>query len=629
MSEMAKSAEGSAKVENLTSFILFAAAVCGLYVSSLYSYLLFHTLVETFCIFVMLAVFLLSWNSRSLLDNHYFLFLAISFLSSGAFELVHTFAYKGVGIFPGYDANLPTQCWIAFRYVFSLSFLAAPLFTTRKLKVPATLAGFAVVTVLLLSAIFSGNFPDCFVEGSGLTPFKVYSEYLIIAFLFAAIALLLRKREFFDPRVLKALVLSMASATAAEAAFTQYASVYGPANLVGHLFLFLSAFLIYRAMVVTGIREPAAVLFRNLELSREALKNSEERLHFALETSHIGAWDLDFVDSTSFRSPEYHRIFGYPELQPRWSYEAFLDHVLPEDRAEVERKIRVATDWRTDWSFECRIRRRDGEVRWIWSAGKHRFDAAACLRGMTGLIQDITGRKGAEEALQKAHGELAKQMEERTGELREKEVLLKEIHHRVKNNLQVISSLVSLQADGSPDETVREGLQDLTYRVRSMALVHEKLYRSADLARIDFAEYAESLLNYLWQAHGTAAAAVRLTLELEPLSLPVDTAVPCGLILNELAGNALKHAFGGKSGGEVTVSLGGAGERTVRLCVRDDGVGLPPELDWRRTGSLGLRLVQMLAGQLNAKVEVSSCQGTQFQIIFKEPETAENGRAGA
>ena len=164
-------------------------------------------------------------------------------------------------------------------------------------------------------------------------------------------------------------------------------------------------------------------------------------------------------------------------------------------------------------------------------------------------------------------------------------------------------------------------LQDVTHRVRSMALVHEKLYQSADLARVEFAEYARSLLNYLWRAHGTAASGIRLALDLEPVSLSVDAAVPCGLILNELASNALKHAFRGRAGGEVTVSLRGGADGQVRLCVRDNGAGLPAGFDWRQAQSLGLRLVQMLAGQLHAAVEVSSVEGTEFTITFEGPKT--------
>jgi PAS domain S-box-containing protein len=233
------------------------------------------------------------------------------------------------------------------------------------------------------------------------------------------------------------------------------------------------------------------------------------------------------------------------------------------------------------------------------------------------LRREMTERERAEEALQKAHSELATQMEERTRELREKEVLLKEVHHRVKNNLQVISSLVGLQASGSNDETVREVLRDVTYRVRSMALVHEKLYQSSNLARIDFAEYARSLLGYLWRAQGAVAAAVRLTLDMEPISFSVDIAVPCGLILNELAGNALKHAFQGRPEGEVMITLKGADDGRVLLRVRDNGIGLPAGFDWREARSLGLRLVRMLAGQLDATVEVTGSEGTEFEIAFK------------
>jgi two-component sensor histidine kinase len=223
---------------------------------------------------------------------------------------------------------------------------------------------------------------------------------------------------------------------------------------------------------------------------------------------------------------------------------------------------------------------------------------------MAGIVQDITARKHAEEALKAS--------------LSEKEVLLKEIHHRVKNNMQVISSLLSLQASHLPDDSMRAILQDVTHRVRSMALVHEKLYQSADMARIEFAEYAQTLLGYLWRAHGTPTSYIRLALDLEPTPLSVNAAVPCGLILNELATNALKHAFRGRNSGEVIVSLHGNPEGQVCLRMRDNGTGLPAGLDWRSAKSLGLCLVQILAKQLSATVEVSSVggEGTEFSVTF-------------
>ena len=255
----------------------------------------------------------------------------------------------------------------------------------------------------------------------------------------------------------------------------------------------------------------------------------------------------------------------------------------------------------SDFDMELPMRRPDGEVRWMRLHSRPR----RLPDGRTvwdGVQTDITETRRAEEQIKAA--------------LAEKEVLLKEIHHRVKNNMQVISSLVDLQADQLKDDAMRAVLQDVTHRVRSMALVHEKLYQSADMVRVEFAEYAQSLLGYLWRAHGTAASGIRLALDMEPVPLSVNAAVPCGLILNELATNALKHAFRGRDGGEVTVSLRRNPEGRVCLRVRDNGAGLPAGLDWRRADSLGLRLVQILAKQLCATVEVQSGAGTEFLVSF-------------
>ena len=346
--------------------------------------------------------------------------------------------------------------------------------------------------------------------------------------------------------------------------------------------------------------------------AEEELRESEERLRLFIEHAPAGLAMFD-------------REMRYLAVSRRWRNDYKLGDrqligvshydVFPEIRDEWKTAHRRGLAGEVMSAEADRFVREDGSVQWVKWEVRPWNDAAGATGGIVIFTEDVTDRKLAEETLQDAHDELVRLLDVRTRDLREKEVLLKEIHHRVKNNLQVISSLVGLQADGSKDETIRGVLRDVTDRVRSMALVHERLYQSANLASIDFAEYSRGLLGYLWRAHGSPA--IELKLDLSPVSLPVDTAVPLGLILNELAGNTLKHAFKGCSKGEVTVSLKDGAADGILLSVSDDGVGLPAGLDWRQAKSLGLRLVQMLAGQLGATVEVTSCEGTRFEIKFQ------------
>lgn len=281
------------------------AALSGLYASSLYNFLLFHSLIEVFSVIVGFVIFVLAWNTRSVQENNYLLFLGIASLFTGALELVHAFAYKGFGVFPGHDADLPTQLWIAFRYLFSLSFLAAPLFIERPLHVTRMIAVYGFATALLFWSIFAGVFPRCFIEGRGLTPFKIASEYIIIGIFLAALGLLLKKRSALDRGVLRLMVFSILSSVAAELSFTHYASVFGFASLLGHFFLFIAVYLIYRAIVVTGVVNPSSLLFRNLKLSEEALKRSETKYRALFENMIDGFAFHEVVVNDAGRPVDY------------------------------------------------------------------------------------------------------------------------------------------------------------------------------------------------------------------------------------------------------------------------------------------------------------------------------------
>jgi len=207
--------------------------------------------------------------------------------------------------------------------------------------------------------------------------------------------------------------------------------------------------------------------------------------------------------------------------------------------------------------------------------------------------------------------------------LREKEVLLKEIHHRVKNNLQVISSLLRLRARTISDEAAREVFAGSQERIEAMALVHERLYQSRNLSRVDFREYAQSLVERLAGAHVDPPERVRLALDVVPVELSVELAIPLGLLLNELVTNALKHAFAGRARGELRVALtrGAGPTRSYVLTVGDDGVGLPESVVPGETETLGMELVATLADQIDAKLTIRRDRGTTFELAF-DVETA-------
>lgn len=349
---------------------------------------------------------------------------------------------------------------------------------------------------------------------------------------------------------------------------------------------------------------------RQLEQAHAALRESEQRLRLAHQAAKAGTWEWNLRTSENIWSDELWPLYGIDPHRCAPSYDAWLSSMHPDDRDRAAQTVQAAVAAGGDLKVEWRVTDEDGSVRWLFSRGEPQRDAAAQVVRYLGIVLDITDRKHAENALRESEERLR-------ASLAEKEVLLKEIHHRVKNNMQVISSLVALQAEESGDASMRSMLQEVGQRVRSMALVHEKLYQSDGLARIEFAGYAEDLLRYLWRAHGSTASTIRLALSLQPVSLTVNSAVPFGLILNELVSNALKHAFRGRSGGEVAVSLRCGTMDRVSLCVRDNGTGLPAGFDWREARSLGLRLVQMLAGQLRATVEVSSEGGACFTVTFE------------
>ena len=275
----------------LEGVILAVLAVLVLGVASVDEYLLFHAVAEIFSAVVAAAIFLIVWNGRSFVQNGFLLFIGIAYLFVGALDLVHMLAYQGMGVFKGYGTNLATQLWISARFMEVFSLLIAPAFIRRRIRVDLVLAAYITASAAILFLAFGHLLPVCYVEGVGLTSFKVYSEYLICAILGGAWWTLSRHRTDFDRRIYLFIVASIVGTILSELAFSHYLSPYGYANIMGHFLKIASFYLIYRALVQEALKRPYSLLFRDLEQARARLEEAKDELevHVRERTAELSA----------------------------------------------------------------------------------------------------------------------------------------------------------------------------------------------------------------------------------------------------------------------------------------------------------------------------------------------------
>lgn len=266
------------KSEQLLYVVTLTSIALVLYLASLYNYLLFHSLIEIITIAIGFALFILTWNARKFMGNDFLKIIGIGYAFIAFIDLLHTLSYKGMNVFPVFDANLPTQLWIAARYLQAVTLCIAPLFVERTVGKHSIFASYTAVVALLVLAVYTGNFPDCFIDGKGLTVFKIGSEYVISALLLLSLYLFYRNRNHFTGTVFMLTASSIVCTVLSELSFTAYASVYGFANLAGHFCKLAAFYLIYRALLVTGLKEPFDLIFRELTQAKELLEKYRDTL---------------------------------------------------------------------------------------------------------------------------------------------------------------------------------------------------------------------------------------------------------------------------------------------------------------------------------------------------------------
>jgi len=341
----------------------------------------------------------------------------------------------------------------------------------------------------------------------------------------------------------------------------------------------------------------------------EAQENLEKRTKF-IETIlnnlplGIAVNEIDSGEST-FINKEFHEISGWTKEKIP-NLRKFFKETLnnPEQGKNISHRIKSDIKGKKPENFfwdSIELESKTGDKKFLSAKTIPLYDQDLIIL----TVQDITERITADKQIQNS--------------LKEKEILLREIHHRVKNNLQTISSLLDLQAESIKDSAALEAFRSSQSRIRSMALIHERLYKSEDLSRIKAQEYLKNLTDYLEATYDSQAENIKLKTNVQNILLNLDSAIPCGLIINELVSNSMKYAFPGEQSGTIEVSLLVSSNDSISLSVKDDGMGIPADVIIENSPSLGLQLVQLLAKQINGTLKTERENGTRVEIIFPKP----------
>lgn len=392
---------------------LWIAALSALYLTSLFNYNLFHSLAEFFGIIIAISLFVIAWNAQRFFANHYLLFISISYFFVALIDIIHILSFKGIGIFVSFDptANLATQLWIAARYIQAISLLIAPIFLTKKMNVKFVFGCFLVLTTSVFASIFYWKiFPTAYIDETGLTSFKIISEYAISAMLIASAAFLYTKRKALNEKIVFWVLLSILFTIVSELSFTQYFGVYDFSNMMGHYLKIIAFYFFYKAIVETSLKNPFAYIFNDLEQTAETLRISETKFRTLVKLASDGIILTNNKGVIELCNDMAENMFGWKEEEVAGKSTIDVLFAQTEDKPNLDELIQMDSSNLFPYKgIEFRGVRKNGEefpFKLSWSCWKSNNELFFCF-----IIEDITERKAMEKSLLEKRERLEKLVE--------------------------------------------------------------------------------------------------------------------------------------------------------------------------------------------------------------------------
>jgi len=551
-------------------------------------------LILSFSIFVM-TLFVYEKHQ----DNHSF-FLGWAFFVVGLLDLYRILSYPFMPDFINPNSLHKSDIfWIEARLLASVLFLASVyVYSDTHLWLHNKSVLFASVWVFSFASLATGIYPEYFPElrTPDGNPTKVMMQLLIIAsiiMLYASYLYAIRLQKT-GQKYLLCFIYGFILIVSSNFIYLFY-------DYPGHLLKAAAYYFLYLGIFKSTVEQPYEKL---VETDEKRIHEAEERYRNLFNNANDAILTTDLEYRITSWNLGAEKIFGWTAndvIGMKLSTLLFVPALV----AEEEEIIRNAMLSKAVPGIETVLMQKNKTSINVSMTLSPLRDQNQNVIGMSGIIRDITERKSAEEQIKAS--------------LKEKEILLREIHHRVKNNMQIISSLLKLQAVYSKEKKYVDIYKESQNRITAMSLIHEKLYQSRDFTKIDLKGYIRDLVTGLVQSYEVNPGRITLNINVEDIPLSINTAIPCGLLINELVSNSLKYAFPEGKPGEIKISLRSIDENKLELIVSDNGVGIPANVDFKKSESWGWRLIMLLAeNQLHGDINLNRNKGTEFQIRFKD-----------